>query len=146
MTSGKRVARSRHNRELMHIPKIESRKVHTNRCSHRKVRIQRTIIIATTQQILLLSDDLLLTTDSVSHNPKRMSIPVSKGHRCVLELTKLPSCNAFDIGVTSFSICEVSRKLIDHAITVRYASGQLSNHKLVRCKTIDPILSYLAHE
>ena len=88
-----------------------------------------------------MSDDLLLTANGAPHHPGRMTIPVAQGHRCILELTKIISGKTLDSRVSSFTFCEVARKLVDQAITFRYTRVQLGNHTLSRSKTIVPMRS-----
>ena len=73
-----------------------------------------------------------------------MTVPVAQNHRCVLQLPEVTSGNALYSGVTSFSIDEVAGKLVDHAITYRYASGLLRNQTISRSKTFLLMLSCLA--
>ena len=134
MMSGKRVATSRHNRELMPMPRgFLTRNFHTNRCSNRKGWIQRTLNIATTQRNFLLSDDLLLIADNVSHNLKVMFIPVAQRHLRFLELPEGTSFNALDSSVKIFSIGKVSCKLIDHAIT----AAMPADSSAIKCSSED---------
>ena len=80
-------------------------------------------MVSTTQQILLLSDDLLLSVDDTSDQPECMTVTFAQGHRCFLDLLEVNSGNNLYSGVMRLIIGEVERKLVDQAITVRYASG-----------------------